>query len=121
VEDADVEARGTTSYSLFLSPVTYSHLLIHFIIFQLVLNNNPETIIAKFHREHSGALGLRDKVQASLEISIFTTSNEPTGMEEALLDMILVTFVYVETIRAAREEATATVAGEVGGAVGGAA
>ncbi|KAH6901925.1 hypothetical protein BKA70DRAFT_676779 [Coprinopsis sp. MPI-PUGE-AT-0042] len=87
---------------------------------ELVLNNSPDTIITKFHREHSGALGLRDKVQASLEISIFTTSSTPSGMEEALLDMILVTFAYVETIRAAREEAAATVAGEVGGAVGGA-
>ncbi|KAH6901923.1 hypothetical protein BKA70DRAFT_1568113 [Coprinopsis sp. MPI-PUGE-AT-0042] len=98
---------------------------------ELVLNNSPETIIAKFHREHSSMMGLRDKVQASLELSIFTTSIQPAGMEttaspsrleaeEALLDMILVTFVYVETTRAEREKATMEAVGEAGEAVGGA-
>jgi hypothetical protein len=84
-------------------------------------------------------MGLRDKTQASLEISIFTTNTStsaaapsstaafpstsssfsPSEAEESLLDMILVTFVYVETTRAEREKATMEVIGETGQAVGG--
>ncbi|KAH6901959.1 hypothetical protein BKA70DRAFT_1157550 [Coprinopsis sp. MPI-PUGE-AT-0042] len=67
---------------------------------ELYVNDKKNgTLVAKFHREHSGFMGIHDKSQASLEI--YGQVSEP------LLDMILVTFVYMETIRAQRERSTA--------------
>lgn len=69
-------------------------------IVQLFVNDKKDgTLVAKFHREHSGFLGIHGKTQASLEV--FGQISEP------LLDMIVITFVYMETIRAQRERCTA--------------
>jgi hypothetical protein len=69
-------------------------------LFQLYVNDKKDgTLVAKFHREHSGFMGIHDKTQASLEI--YGEVSEP------LLDMIVITFVYMETIRAQRERCTA--------------
>jgi hypothetical protein len=54
--------------------------------------------VAKFHQEHSGFLGIHDKTRASLEIF--------GEVPEAVRDMILVTFTYMEATRKQRERAT---------------
>ncbi|KAH6901919.1 hypothetical protein BKA70DRAFT_1307764 [Coprinopsis sp. MPI-PUGE-AT-0042] len=79
---------------------------------ELYRNDSSETLVAKFHREHSG-WGFRDKAQASLDI--FPTP--PFGLSEGLLDMIVVTFVYMETKRADMEKAATKGASESAGAV----
>ncbi|KAH6901958.1 hypothetical protein BKA70DRAFT_677471 [Coprinopsis sp. MPI-PUGE-AT-0042] len=68
-------------------------------------------LVAKFHQEHSGLLGIHDKTLASLEIF--------GEVSEAVLDMILVTFIYMEVVRKAREKATNKAArSNVGDAIG---
>jgi hypothetical protein len=75
---------------------------------QLFLNDNHKTSIAKFHREHSSFMGMGQKSQACLEI--FGDVSEP------VLDMIVVTFIYMETTRAKRsKEATNTAMETLGG------
>ncbi|KAH6901957.1 hypothetical protein BKA70DRAFT_677463 [Coprinopsis sp. MPI-PUGE-AT-0042] len=63
------------------------------------VNDKKDATVAKFHREHSGRMGIHDQSQASLEIM--------GEVSEELLDMIVITFVYMETTRAQRELATA--------------
>jgi hypothetical protein len=62
-------------------------------IWQLFLNDSSKTPIAKFHRQHAGSKD-KEPVQASLEI-----------FEEGLhmVDLIVVTFVYIEKMRKDRE------------------
>ena len=68
--------------------------------FQLFKNVDGKKgpVVAKYHRQHSGFMGVHDKTVASLDI--FGDLSEP------LLDMIVVTFVYMETARAKRERAS---------------
>ncbi|KAF5342259.1 hypothetical protein D9611_002134 [Ephemerocybe angulata] len=64
---------------------------------ELYLNDEEKTLVAKFHREHSGFLGINEKCPPSLEVF---GGPHP----EALVDMIVITFVYMEKNRADREE-----------------
>ncbi|KAF6765794.1 hypothetical protein DFP72DRAFT_1058355 [Ephemerocybe angulata] len=64
---------------------------------ELYLNDKEKTLVAKFHREHSGFLGIQEKRPPCLEIF---GGPHP----EALVDMIVITFVYMEKNRADREE-----------------
>ncbi|KAH6901955.1 hypothetical protein BKA70DRAFT_1405292 [Coprinopsis sp. MPI-PUGE-AT-0042] len=66
---------------------------------KLFRNDKNQTLVATFHRQHSGGvLATREKTPASLEIF--------GGVSEDLLDMILSTFVYMETTRAKRSKET---------------
>ncbi|KAJ2934614.1 hypothetical protein H1R20_g2496, partial [Candolleomyces eurysporus] len=63
---------------------------------ELYLNDGTETMVAKYHREHSGFLGLHEACPASLEIF------GPTTPE--LIDWILITFIHLERLRADTED-----------------
>jgi len=76
---------------------------------KLCLNDKDETVFAKYHREHSGFLGFHEKCPPSLEL-YFPVSEE-------LLDIIVVTFVYVERTRQDREDVTDEINQENGKAV----
>lgn len=67
--------------------------------------------MAKFHHEHSGFLGIHEKTRASLEVF--------GEVSEAVLDMIMITFIYMEATRKQRERAaTKASAKNVAGFVG---
>lgn len=65
---------------------------------ELYRNDPQQTLVAKFHREHSGFMGIHGQTQASLEIF--------GKVSEELTEMVLVTFVYVDAVREANHLAT---------------
>ncbi|TFK24650.1 hypothetical protein FA15DRAFT_687403 [Coprinopsis marcescibilis] len=67
---------------------------------ELYLNDNTKTLVAKYHQKHTDVF--QDARPASLEIF-------PPG--ENIPDMIIVTFVYIEYLRLAREETAEAVGG----------
>ncbi|KAH6901920.1 hypothetical protein BKA70DRAFT_1568111 [Coprinopsis sp. MPI-PUGE-AT-0042] len=69
---------------------------------ELYRNDASETLVAKFHREHSS--WFRNKTPASIEIFLDPTN----GLSVELLDMIVMTFIYVDIKRVDLGNATAT-------------
>ncbi len=95
---AQMERNTSGSFTMIPRRVIVVGLLVKLIRKQLVTNDASQRPIAVYHRKHHGYF--HPKREAFLEV---------LPQAEHMLDIVLITYVFVEKIRKENEEAAATV------------